>query len=158
MERYVSDGDSSWLKFAFPSFCWRHHFADVRYVWFTDTDNWNLCVELFALFRIWTPDGIRKMWYFEFRNLICLRECNLGFEVLTPVVMKSSIFWDITACSPLRVNWCWTAWNLVAKRSLLSTGSACHLLSLWFLAWLILLPWRWRWYISWKRWLTVNGL
>jgi hypothetical protein len=29
---------------------------------------------------------------------------NVGFEVLTPVVMKSTIFWDITPCSPLRVN------------------------------------------------------
>jgi hypothetical protein len=27
-----------------------------------------------------------------------------GFEVLTPVVMKSSIFWDITPGSPLKVN------------------------------------------------------
>jgi hypothetical protein len=28
----------------------------------------------------------------------------LGFDVLTPVVMRSSIFWDITPCSPLTVN------------------------------------------------------
>jgi hypothetical protein len=28
----------------------------------------------------------------------------IGFEVLTPVVMKSYIFWDITQCSPLKVN------------------------------------------------------
>jgi hypothetical protein len=28
----------------------------------------------------------------------------LGFEVFTEVVMKSSIFWDITSCSPLKVN------------------------------------------------------
>jgi hypothetical protein len=28
----------------------------------------------------------------------------LGFEVLTAVVMKSTIFWDITACSPLKAN------------------------------------------------------
>jgi hypothetical protein len=27
-----------------------------------------------------------------------------GFEVLTEVVMKSSIFWDITPCSLLEVN------------------------------------------------------
>jgi hypothetical protein len=27
-----------------------------------------------------------------------------GFEVLTPVVMKNNIFWDITPCSPLKVN------------------------------------------------------
>jgi hypothetical protein len=28
----------------------------------------------------------------------------LGFEVLTAVVMKSFIFWDITACSLLKAN------------------------------------------------------
>jgi hypothetical protein len=28
----------------------------------------------------------------------------VGFEVLTAVVMKSSVFWDITPCSPLKVN------------------------------------------------------
>jgi hypothetical protein len=30
----------------------------------------------------------------------------LGFEVLTSVVMKISIFWDIAPCSPLKVNRC----------------------------------------------------
>jgi hypothetical protein len=29
---------------------------------------------------------------------------NVGFEVLTMVVVKSTIFWDITPCSPLNVN------------------------------------------------------
>jgi hypothetical protein len=28
----------------------------------------------------------------------------IGFEVLTAVIMKSTIFWDITPCSPLKVN------------------------------------------------------
>jgi hypothetical protein len=28
----------------------------------------------------------------------------VGFVVLTPVVMKSTIFWDITPCSPMNVN------------------------------------------------------
>jgi hypothetical protein len=28
----------------------------------------------------------------------------VGFEVFTAVVMKSTIFWDITPCNPLRVN------------------------------------------------------
>jgi hypothetical protein len=28
----------------------------------------------------------------------------VGFEVLTAVVMKSYIFWDITPCIPLKVN------------------------------------------------------
>jgi hypothetical protein len=27
-----------------------------------------------------------------------------GFEILTAVVMKSTIFWDITPCSPLKVS------------------------------------------------------
>jgi hypothetical protein len=27
-----------------------------------------------------------------------------GFEVLTAVVMQISVFWDITLCSPLKVN------------------------------------------------------
>jgi hypothetical protein len=32
------------------------------------------------------------------------RKNVVGFEVLTPVVMKNSIFWDITPCSLLKVN------------------------------------------------------
>jgi hypothetical protein len=28
----------------------------------------------------------------------------VGFEVLTAVVMKSYIFWDMTPCSPLKVS------------------------------------------------------
>jgi hypothetical protein len=37
-------------------------------------------------------------------------------------------------------------------------GSACLLLSRWFLAGLILRPWRWRQYVPLKHWLTFNGL
>jgi hypothetical protein len=29
---------------------------------------------------------------------------DVGFEVFTPVVMKSIIFWDMTPCSPLSFN------------------------------------------------------
>jgi hypothetical protein len=36
--------------------------------------------------------------------------------------------------------------------------STCHLLSHWFLVWLILRPWRWRRYVPPKCWLTCNGL
>jgi hypothetical protein len=28
----------------------------------------------------------------------------VGFEVLTMVVMKSTVFWDIMPCNPLKVN------------------------------------------------------
>jgi hypothetical protein len=33
-----------------------------------------------------------------------MKKYNVGFEVLTAVVMKSSIFWDVMPCSPLKVN------------------------------------------------------
>jgi hypothetical protein len=56
----------------------------------------------------------------------------VGFEVLTAVVMDSSIFWDITHC--LLPN------------------------SRWFLASLILRPWRWWRYVPPKRCLSFNGL
>jgi hypothetical protein len=51
----------------------------------------------------------------------------IGFEILTAVVMKSSIFCDIMLCSRLTFNFA-------------VLGTACHLLSHWFLAWLILRP------------------
>jgi hypothetical protein len=35
-----------------------------------------------------------------------MTECRAGFEVLTAVVMKSSVFWDITPYNPLKVNRC----------------------------------------------------
>jgi hypothetical protein len=34
---------------------------------------------------------------------------NVGFDVLTAVVMKLSVFWDIKSCSPVTVNW--KPWN-----------------------------------------------
>jgi hypothetical protein len=37
-------------------------------------------------------------------SLNMIKFSNVGFEVLTAVVKKSSIFWDITSCSPLKVN------------------------------------------------------
>jgi hypothetical protein len=40
------------------------------------------------------------------RTLISINKCHISyvdFEVLTVVVMKNSIFWDITLCSPVKV-------------------------------------------------------
>jgi hypothetical protein len=73
----------------------------------------------------------------------------VGFEVLTPVVMKNSVFWDITPCSPLKVKrrFRWT----YRKQGL-------PFASFWFLAWLILRPWRWRRHVLPKRQSTFNGL
>jgi hypothetical protein len=62
----------------------------------------------------------------------------IGFEVLTAVVMKSSVFWDITAYSSLQINRC----------------SASYL----FLVWLIIRPWRRVRHVPPKRPFTFNGL
>jgi hypothetical protein len=64
---------------------------------------------------------------------------RVGFEVLKAVVMKSTIFWNITPCSPLSV-------------MLATWFHAGFLLSLFFP------PWRWRRYVPPKRRLTLNGL
>jgi hypothetical protein len=63
---------------------------------------------------------------------------DVGFEVLTSVVTKSHIFWDIPPCSPLKVNRQFEAtFRLYIQLCLLPA-------SRWFLAWLILRPLRWR--------------
>jgi hypothetical protein len=60
----------------------------------------------------------------------------VGSEVLTVMVMKSTIFWDIMPCSPL---------------------PAHHLLSRWFLALLNFQPWRCRQYVRLKcGWLSTD--
>jgi hypothetical protein len=58
----------------------------------------------------------------------------VGFEVLTVVVMKSSVFWYITLCSPLEVSHRFrgTCFNLQGQR-IISQGSVFHLVSCWFL-------------------------
>jgi hypothetical protein len=49
---------------------------------------------------IWEAEGPQsRSGRYEEENLNFV-----GFEVLTAVVMKSPIFWDITLCSPLKVN------------------------------------------------------
>jgi hypothetical protein len=44
----------------------------------------------------------------RFHKNVCMNSHKpvlfLGYEFLTWVIMKSSIFWDITLCSPLKVN------------------------------------------------------
>jgi hypothetical protein len=37
-------------------------------------------------------------------NYLLVANNYLEFEVCTAVIMKSTIFWDITPCSPLKVN------------------------------------------------------
>jgi hypothetical protein len=66
---------------------------------------------------------------------------NAGFGVLTLEVIKSSIFWDITPCSLLKVH----------RPFLLPTSPL-------FLAWLILRRWIWRRQVATKRQFFFNGL
>jgi hypothetical protein len=42
-------------------------------------------------------------WYFK-KKYVKLSSHYVGFEVLTALVMKSSLFWAITPCSPFEVN------------------------------------------------------
>jgi hypothetical protein len=69
----------------------------------------------------------------------------VGFEVLTVVVMKSSIFWDIMLCSWLKVNRHFRGtYRLHLQGQRISWVRNQHLLSCWFLARLIIRLWRWR--------------
>jgi hypothetical protein len=77
----------------------------------------------------------------QFRTF-CLPVCYLK------VKLRSTIFWDITSYSALKDN----------RRFEGTYSTACHLLSRWFLARLILRSWRWRRYVPQKRRLTFNGL
>jgi hypothetical protein len=36
----------------------------------------------------------------------CKKYQTVEFEVHKALAMKISVFWDITQCSPLKVNWC----------------------------------------------------
>jgi hypothetical protein len=52
----------------------------------------------------------------------------VGFGVLTAVVAKSSVFWDVTPCSPLKINQCsggTSCLHLQCRR--VSQSSACYL-------------------------------
>jgi hypothetical protein len=76
----------------------------------------------------------------------------VGLEAFTAVVMKIPVFWDITLCSSLKFNRRFRGTcRLHIKICWLSISRL-------FLAWLILRTWRWKRYVSPKRWLAFNGL
>jgi hypothetical protein len=72
----------------------------------------------------------------------------------TGLFLNSTVFWDITPCSPLKVSRSFGG----TYHLNLQGGSARHLLSRLFLSWFFLRPWRWRRYIPPKRRLTFIGL
>jgi hypothetical protein len=92
-----------------------------------------------------TPYSVTDKW-----NKICH---IAGFEVLTAVIVKSSAFWDITPCSPLKDNRrCGGTYRLHLQ------GQRINSASCWFLAWLILRLWRRKRYVPRKRRFAFNGL
>jgi hypothetical protein len=74
-----------------------------------------------------------------------INQYNVGFEVLTAVVMKSSIVWDTKPYTPLTV-------SDVSKEQALLPASC------WCLAWFTLHPRRWRQHVPPKCQLTFTGL
>jgi hypothetical protein len=52
--------------------------------------------------QIYTDDSYKVFKCFKQKHIHT--SLLVGFEVLTTVLMKSTIFWDIMLCSPLKVN------------------------------------------------------
>jgi hypothetical protein len=102
----------------------------------------------------WLTQPLSPCLSFPLVSIILYQGCARP-EVLTAVVMKNSIFWDITPCSLLKVNWHFkgrVAFIFRVKEVLIL------LASVWFLAWLILWPWRWRQHVPLKHRVTFNKL
>jgi hypothetical protein len=59
----------------------------------------NICRSTGFLIRV-----SRGILYFLHKNITVVQYSFVEYEVLTAMVMKSPIFWDITPCSPLKVN------------------------------------------------------
>jgi hypothetical protein len=80
----------------------------------------------------------------EMHHIYCFDLRNnfhyVGFEVYTAVAMKSSIFWDTTPCSPLKVNRRFGGTCRVHVQGRRICSSACYLPSRWFFARLIFRP------------------
>jgi hypothetical protein len=59
---------------------------------------------LTQVFLRFHPKECWSLWVLQFSISFSYSMYIVGFEVLTAVVMKSTICWDITSCSPLKVN------------------------------------------------------
>jgi hypothetical protein len=72
----------------------------------------------------------------------------VGFEFPTAVVMQSSVFWNITTCSPLKVNRRLRETYLLCMPSVFTLVTCSAYSS----------PWKWRRCVPSKRQLIFNGL
>jgi hypothetical protein len=145
---------------------------------------WHRCVChvvyicLFGLDQTWPNCGSQDTCQFH-KLLVQLAQKNLIFIIrlnnkiywvenvylnthTTNPRLKSSVFWDVTPCSPLKTNrrFCGTC-RLQFQGQRIIGQARLYLLpaSVWFLSWLIILrPWRWRRHVPPKRQLNFNGL
>jgi hypothetical protein len=117
-----------------------------------------------------TGDFIRRLWimFLWARNMqdwhrptVLLISYRSKVKTRLTTILKSSIFWDIMPCSPLKVNRSFGGtWRLHLRGRIINqarnqrkTGSKQT-----FLAWLIFRPRRWRRHFPPERALTFNGL
>jgi hypothetical protein len=95
-----------------------------------------------------------------FRNVGKLVADCVVYEVLTAMVIKSYVFWYKMQCSPLKVNRRFGGTCRLYFQDLRRSqvGNKVFLLhaSFWFLLWLVLRSWSWRWHVPTKRLLSFN--
>jgi hypothetical protein len=77
--------------------------------------------------------------------------CLLGCNTMKSIRSQSAFWRNVLLPSSVSE-------NKLNKKPAWKQSCARHLLSCWFLAYLILYHWRWRRYVSSKCWLTFNGL
>jgi hypothetical protein len=93
---------------------------------------------------------------------LCELNWDVGFGVLTALIMNAYIFCDLTPCSPLKVNRSFGGTfrlpfsGLKNKPSMTRQSSA--LFATWYIIRFVLRPWRWRRHVPPKCRLIFNGL
>jgi hypothetical protein len=112
-----------------------------------------LCTYSSSLMRATCPGQLILLFIVELLTALLKLSYKYSCRIWGPTVVV--IFWDVMPCSPLKVNGRFEEHIVSIFRV---EHSSCHLRSRWFLAHLILLPWRWRRYVPPKRRLTFNGL
>jgi hypothetical protein len=76
----------------------------AKFICFITCNNKQRKKEIKNLFRFRLNYFLHPCVSFSYKKKIRISIEYIGFQVLTSVPMKSSIFWDITPCSPLKVN------------------------------------------------------
>jgi hypothetical protein len=113
----------------------------------------------------WRATACSPMMDSEVHFVLCRRHCSTRFcntYFKLHRCTKCSVFWEITPSSSLKVNRRFGGTYLHLQKSHARThrevGSKLCKLVCWVLAWLFLLPWRWRRHVPPKRRLPFNRL